>query len=54
MLPLPFYGVDKLEIITNQMLLDRSSCFFIEPSHFAQFTIPLLAIEILIIRKQNN
>ena len=46
MLPLPFYGVDKLEIITNQMLLDRSSCFFIEPSHFAQFTIPLLAIEI--------
>ena len=46
MLPLPFYGVDKSEILMNQMLLDRSSSFFIEPSHFAQFTLPLLAIEI--------
>ena len=46
MLPLPFYGVDAQEILMNQTCLDRSSCFFIEPSHFAQFTLPLLAIEI--------
>lgn len=46
MLPLPFYGVDKAIILMNQTALDRSSCFFIEPSHFAQFSIPLLAIEL--------
>lgn len=46
MLPLPFYGLDQQEILMNQLQLNRSSCFFLEPSHFAQFILPLFAIEI--------
>lgn len=48
LLPLPLSGeTDYSEILANQVNLDRSSCFFREPSHFAQFALPLLAIELL-------
>lgn len=46
MLPLPFYGLDASLIIDAQAQLDRSSSFFLEPSHFAQFSLPLLALEL--------
>jgi hypothetical protein len=48
LLPLPLSGdTDYSEILANYINLDRSSCFFREPSHFAQFTLPLLAIELM-------
>ena len=45
--PMPLTGsADYSVILANQINLDRSSCFFREPSHFAQFALPLLAIEL--------
>ena len=48
LLPFPLTGDEPYEVIlANQIKLDRSSCFFREPSHFAQFALPLLAIELI-------
>jgi hypothetical protein len=38
----------------TQLLLNRSSSFFREPSHFAQFALPLLAIELFNPRNKNS
>ena len=46
--PIPLTGdATYADILSNQIRLDRSSCFFREPSHFAQFSLPLLAMELI-------
>ena len=48
LLPFPLTGeATYQEILANQIRLDRSSCFFREPAHFAQFVLPLLAMELI-------
>lgn len=48
LLPFPLTGdATYQEILANQIKLDRSSCFFREPAHFAQFILPLLAMEMI-------
>lgn len=48
LLPFPLTGdATYQDILSNQIRLDRSSCFFREPSHFAQFALPLLAMDMI-------
>lgn len=47
--------VDDIEAwANNTMLVKRSSSFFSEPAHFAQFLIPLLVIELFYDKKKNH
>lgn len=46
------YGYDLHSVQEHVMTMGRSSSFFSEPSHFAQFLIPLLAIELFFDNKK--
>lgn len=53
--PLPLSGGMSSQFLKDtQLLLTRSSSFFREPSHFAQFALPLLAIELFNPRNKNS
>ena len=55
LLPLPLSGGMSSSILKDtQLFLTRSSSFFRETSHFAQFSLPLLAIELFLPRKKNT
>lgn len=53
--PLPLSGGMSTSMLQDaQLFLTRSSSFFREPSQFAQFSLPLLAIELLYPKKKNT
>lgn len=55
LLPLPLSGGMSSQLLKDtQLLLARSSSFFREPSHFAQFALPLLALELFNPRNKNS
>lgn len=45
-LPMHIAKGDMSRLISTQETMERSSSFFSEPAHFAQFLLPLLAVEI--------
>ena len=52
---LPLYGdISMSEFVDKVSSMDRSSAFFSEPSHFAQFLLPLLAISLYDGNKKPN
>lgn len=53
-LPIALQGVENTsDYYATLVSMDRSSSFFSEPSHFVQFLLPLLAIELLYYKKRN-
>lgn len=45
-LPLKYGGLDMSSFINYQMTYERSSSFFLEPSHMAQYILPALALSL--------